>query len=60
MTWPLVLAHVGLPLVGALQRYAVAYGYQGLSKREAFHSAEMAFMALALVSAFVALVRVLP
>ena len=58
MNLALIAAHVGLPIVGALQRYAVAYGYQGLSRQEALRSAEMAFLALAFVSAFVGLCRV--
>lgn len=57
MNWPLIVAHVALPFVGALQRYAVSYGYQGLSKAQSFRNAEMVFLMLGTISAFIALAR---
>lgn len=56
--WALIAAHVGLPFVGALQRYAVSYGYQGLTREQSLENAKMVFLMLALISAFIGLARV--
>ena len=42
-----------LPFVAALQRYAKAYGYDGLSKQEAFHSAKGAFIVMTIIEVII-------
>lgn len=45
-----VLALIALPIVCASQRFAVAYGYEGLSRAAARHSAWQALRAVGMLS----------
>ena len=45
-----LIAAVALPFIAGLQRYSVAYGYAGNSKREAFKSAKGVFLIACLIS----------
>lgn len=51
------LACVAFPFVAALQRYAVAYGYEGVTEEEAKHSATGVLMIASIISIVVLVVR---
>lgn len=44
------IAAIALPFVASLQRYAVAYGYEGVSRSDALKSARCVFAIAAIVS----------
>ena len=48
-----------VPFIAALQRYSVAYGYEGKSKQEAFKSARMTFTGLSFIVAIFVLLHFL-
>lgn len=52
MTYYLVCA--ALPFIAALQRYAVAYGYEGVSKNEAWLSAKGTFIMMVIIAVVIA------
>jgi hypothetical protein len=45
------ICSIAAPSIASLQRYAVAYGYEGRSKKEALQSARGVFVIVALIVA---------
>lgn len=51
------IAAIALPFVASLQRYAVAYGYEGVGRAEAFKSARCVFGIAATISGLLVLAK---